>query len=83
MMRFSPGITSALLAALLFGASTPVAKLLLRDASPLLLAGLLYAGSGVGLLLVLALRRAFVPAAVSRQPVRAGDPASNVTAGIL
>jgi drug/metabolite transporter (DMT)-like permease len=56
MMRLRPGIASALIAALLFGASTPLAKLLLRDISPLLLAGLLYAGSGLGLLLVLLVR---------------------------
>ena len=52
-----PGIASALIAALLFGASTPLAKALLHDVPALLLAGLLYTGSGVGLLLVLALRR--------------------------
>jgi drug/metabolite transporter (DMT)-like permease len=45
----SPAITAALAAALLFGASTPLAKQLLRDTSPMLLAGLLYLGSGVGL----------------------------------
>jgi drug/metabolite transporter (DMT)-like permease len=56
MARINPGIASALIAALLFGASTPLAKLLLHDVSPLLLAGLLYAGSGLGLLLVLVLR---------------------------
>jgi drug/metabolite transporter (DMT)-like permease len=56
MARLNPGIASALIAALLFGASTPLAKLLLHDVSPLLLAGLLYAGSGLGLLLVLAMR---------------------------
>ena len=39
----------ALLAAVLFGASTPVAKLLVGDVQPLLLAGLLYLGSGIGL----------------------------------
>jgi drug/metabolite transporter (DMT)-like permease len=39
----------ALAAALLFGASTPLAKLLTGDISPLLLAGLLYLGSGLGL----------------------------------
>jgi drug/metabolite transporter (DMT)-like permease len=44
-----PGITAALTAALLFGASTPLAKQLLGDTPPLLLAGLLYLGSGVGL----------------------------------
>src|SRR5207247_42292 len=34
---------------LLFGASTPLAKLLLESADPWMLAGLLYLGSGVGL----------------------------------
>lgn len=43
----------ALVAALLFGASTPLAKLLVGGTSPLLLAGLLYLGSGLGLGLVL------------------------------
>jgi drug/metabolite transporter (DMT)-like permease len=42
----------ALLAAALFGASTPFAKLLVGGLSPLLLAGLLYLGSGIGLALV-------------------------------
>ena len=51
------GIGLALLAAVLFGASAPLAKLLLRDASPQLLAGLLYAGSGLGLSVVWLLRR--------------------------
>jgi len=48
----------ALLAALLFGASTPFAKALLGETSPLMLAGLLYLGSGLGLALLLLLRRA-------------------------
>ena len=39
----------ALAAAVLFGASTPFAKLLAGDVPPLLLAGLLYLGSGLGL----------------------------------
>ena len=43
------GIGLALAAAVLFGASAPFAKLLLTDASPQLLAGLLYLGSGLGL----------------------------------
>lgn len=43
----------ALAAALLFGASTPVAKLLVGEVAPLLLAGLLYLGSGIGLAAVL------------------------------
>lgn len=48
----------ALAAALLFGASTPVAKLLVGDVAPLLLAGLLYLGSGIGLGILLLARRA-------------------------
>src|SRR5258705_13832655 len=43
------GVIYALLAALLFGASTPLAKSLLPQMTPMLLAGLLYLGSGVGL----------------------------------
>lgn len=42
-------ISYALLAAALFGASTPVAKLLVGALSPVLLGGLLYLGSGLGL----------------------------------
>jgi drug/metabolite transporter (DMT)-like permease len=43
------GVQSALLAALLFGASTPLAKGLLAGVPPQVLAGLLYLGSGLGL----------------------------------
>jgi drug/metabolite transporter (DMT)-like permease len=43
------GVGAAFGAALLFGASTPLAKLLLGNLDPVLLAGLLYAGSGLGL----------------------------------
>ena len=42
----------ALCAAALFGASTPLAKLLLAEVSPVVLAGLLYLGSGLGLALL-------------------------------
>jgi drug/metabolite transporter (DMT)-like permease len=45
-------IVAALIAALLFGASTPFAKLLVGDVLPILLAGLLYLGSGLGLWLL-------------------------------
>lgn len=45
-----PGAAYALVSAVLFGASTPFAKLLLGGGlSPWLLAGLLYLGSGIGL----------------------------------
>ncbi|MDP3293483.1 MAG: DMT family transporter [Nevskia sp.] len=47
----SPGVAAALIAALLFGAGTPLAKMLLDGLSPWLLAGLLYLGSGVGMAL--------------------------------
>lgn len=52
------GVLAALGAALLFGAGTPFAKLLLQAADPWLLAGLLYAGSGLGLFLYRRIRRA-------------------------
>ncbi len=49
-------ILHALLAAALFGASTPFAKLLVGELSPVLFASLLYLGSGVGLALARLLR---------------------------
>lgn len=51
------GVHAALGAAVLFGISTPFAKLLLGETSPWLLAGLLYLGSGVGLWVLRTLRR--------------------------
>ncbi|HEX9115227.1 MAG TPA: DMT family transporter, partial [Anaerolineae bacterium] len=47
----------ALLAALLFGASAPLARVLLRDADPIPLAAFLYLGCGLGALLFLGYRR--------------------------
>jgi drug/metabolite transporter (DMT)-like permease len=52
-----PGVLASLAAALLFGAGTPLAKRLLQDASPWLLAALLYLGSGLGLALLRAFTR--------------------------
>ena len=52
-----PGVHAALGAAVLFGVATPAAKLLLADAPPWLLAGLLYLGSGIGLFLWRRIRR--------------------------
>lgn len=52
------GVQAALAAAVLFGAGTPIAKLLLTDVSPWMLAGLLYLGSGIGLGLYRLVRRA-------------------------
>ena len=53
------GVLYALGAAALFGASTPFAKLLLGQVSPLVLAAVLYLGSGAGLALWIALRTRF------------------------
>ena len=55
-MMKNVSVIHALLAAALFGASTPFAKLLLGEVSPWLLAGLLYLGSGFGLVLARLLR---------------------------
>lgn len=49
-------VTAALAAALLFGGSTPLAKQLITHISPILLAGLLYAGSGLGLFIARVIR---------------------------
>jgi drug/metabolite transporter (DMT)-like permease len=57
------GVGLALAAAALFGVSAPLAKLLLTDAAPQLLAGLLYLGSGIGLGIVWLRRRRSVEVA--------------------
>ena len=51
------GIVFALVSAALFGISAPVAKLLMGEVSPWLLAGLLYLGSGCGLALLRLFRK--------------------------
>jgi drug/metabolite transporter (DMT)-like permease len=58
------GIAYALASAVLFGVSTPLAKVLVGTMSPLVLAGLLYAASGVGLLIALTARRMVGPRAL-------------------
>ncbi len=52
-----PGVAAALMAALLFGSGTPLAKQLLAQVHPWMLAALLYLGSGIGLWLSRGLRR--------------------------
>ncbi len=51
-----PGVPFALGAAFLFGASTPLSKVLLSAIDPWMLAGLLYLGAGFGLLVVRVIR---------------------------
>lgn len=46
------GLGAAILAAMLFGATTPFAKVLVGDIQPLMLAGVLYLSSGLGLTLI-------------------------------
>jgi hypothetical protein len=42
----------ALIAAALFGISTPIAKVLIGSTHPVILAGLLYCGAGIGVALL-------------------------------
>jgi len=70
--RLRSGPLLALGSAFLFGASTPIAKLLLGVTDPLLLAGLLYLGSGVGLALVTAVGRS-LGVVRPEAPLRARD----------
>jgi drug/metabolite transporter (DMT)-like permease len=62
----------ALGSAVLFGASTPLAKLLLGAVDPWLLAGLLYLGAGAGLAAVHFMRRALALPALEA-PLRRAD----------
>ena len=57
-------VVYALLSAVLFGLSTPAAKVLLGSVHPAVLAGLLYCGAGLGI----ALLRHFLPRVISRAP---------------
>ncbi|MRX07725.1 EamA family transporter [Pseudoduganella sp. FT25W] len=66
------GVIYALAAAILFGASTPFAKVLVGQMPPVALAGLLYLGSGIGLAIWYAVR------AVSRRDAQ--DKPSTLTA---
>ena len=69
------GVRRALLAALLFGASAPFAKLLLArgDLSPVALAGALYLGSGLGLALWRAWKRKMGGEPAKETPLRRSD----------
>ena len=73
VVALSSGAGLALLSALLFGASTPLAKLLLRDVEPWMLAGLLYLGSGLGLVAVKLVLRLLGSGARREAAIRSGD----------
>lgn len=70
-------VLQALLAAVLFGASAPLSKLLLDDIHPVALAGLLYLGSGLGALLLRSGRFLFTSRMSSKvhheAPLKKGD----------
>ena len=69
----SSGASMALASAVLFGISTPLAKLLLGNgADPWLLAGMLYLGSGIGLTLYAFVKR-LGGAAAAETPLRRAD----------
>jgi drug/metabolite transporter (DMT)-like permease len=80
-------MTYGLAAAALFGVSTPLAKLLLPEAGPLLIAGLLYFGAGLGLLAFEALFYRRFEASRRESPVGPADrwllAGIVVTGGIL
>src|SRR5437763_15390122 len=67
-----PGVPMALGAALLFGAAAPLAKLLLGEVEPQLLAGLLYLVAGIGLAAV-HFGRAALGGPAPEAPLRARD----------
>ncbi|WP_298224309.1 DMT family transporter [Acidocella sp.] len=69
---FRTGIVLALLSAVLFGASTPLAKLLLGAVSPWMMAGLLYLGAGLGLAVIHAFR-AMLRLPATEAPLRCAD----------
>lgn len=56
-----PGVLAALAAACLFGIGTPLAKWLMGDINPWLMAALLYLGSGLGLALYQLVKGAALP----------------------
>jgi drug/metabolite transporter (DMT)-like permease len=66
---------TALLAAALFGAATPIAKSLLGAVPPFMLAGLFYLGSGLGLAAVMGVRRL---AGAGAEPAARSIPAAEV-----
>ena len=79
--RAGPG--AALLSAALFGVTTPLAKYFLRDAGPLLIAGLLYLGSGIGLTVMRLIQdRRWTPSGLRRgdYPLLAG---ATISGGML
>jgi hypothetical protein len=66
------GVLLALMSAVLFGASTPLAKMMLGNVSPWMMAGLLHLGAGLGLVAV-HLSRSALRLPVIEAPLRRSD----------
>jgi drug/metabolite transporter (DMT)-like permease len=64
--QLQSGVFYAITAAILFGASTPLSKTLLGQTTPWMLAGLLYLGSGLGLLVIRSLKKPSTEAHLKR-----------------
>lgn len=73
MRPSTKGALYGLTAALLAGVSAPIAKLFLSDVSPLHIAGLLYTGGGLGLVICEWGRRRWGGATVDEAPLRRAD----------
>jgi drug/metabolite transporter (DMT)-like permease len=66
-------VALALLSAALFGFSTPAAKLLLGAIDPMVLAGLLYCGAGVGIAILRRVRKPLTSGANAETPLSRAD----------
>ena len=75
------GALFGLAAAILFGMSPPLAKLLLPESGPVMTAGLLYLGAGVGLLLFEVTGRPWLKSGVNEAPVHRAD--AGLLAGVI
>jgi drug/metabolite transporter (DMT)-like permease len=79
-------LAAALASAVLFGATTPIAKELLSGATPLMVAGLLYVGSGLGVSLIWLAGDRRPPAGLFRRDwmwLAAGTLAGGIVAPVL
>ncbi|MGC1374789.1 MAG: EamA family transporter [Anaerolineales bacterium] len=68
-----PFILQALLAAVFFGASAPLSKLLLGNVPPVLMAAFLYLGSGTGITLIKAVQKLRHPAQTTEAALKRAD----------
>ena len=81
------GYYYAIFSAVLFGASTPIAKLLLGKIDPWLLAGLFYFGSGFGIAFILVIKHIFSNKKINEAALKKSDwkwlLAATIAGGII